>query len=118
MQSRCNGMIPLPQPSPPHQAPTYHCECGFWACSSLEVLEDTLRGLYGGERCLVLGSVLLWGHVVRHEYGYRAQYALITGLFADWECSQLPQVAERYAAPIASGRPELAYLGDYARLGS
>ncbi|MBO0729991.1 MAG: hypothetical protein J2P57_12085 [Acidimicrobiaceae bacterium] len=118
MQSPYRGMIHLPQPCPPHQAPTYRCECGFWACSSLEELEATLRDLYGGERRLLLGSVLLWGHVVRHEHGYRAQYAMITSLLADRDCSQLPQIAEHYAAPVASGGPELAYLGDYARLGS
>lgn len=51
-----------------HDAPDPGCTCGLHATHSVDVLRRT--------RCpAVLGRVALWGRVIEHEYGYRAQYA-------------------------------------------
>ncbi len=53
-----------------HSAPQLDCTCGIYASKSLEHLRRP-----GYERLLIYGQVLLWGVVVEHQYGWRAQYA-------------------------------------------
>jgi hypothetical protein len=51
-----------------HDAPDPACTCGLHGTHGIEVLRKT--------KCpAVLGRVALWGRVVEHEHGYRAQYA-------------------------------------------
>ena len=51
-----------------HDAPDPACTCGLHGTQGLEVLRKT--------KCpAVLGRVALWGRVVEHEHGYRAQFA-------------------------------------------
>ena len=51
-----------------HGAPDPACTCGLHGTHGLEVLRKT--------RCpAVLGRVALWGRVIEHEHGYRAQFA-------------------------------------------
>ena len=51
-----------------HDAPDPACTCGLHGTHGLEVLRKT--------KCpAVLGRVALWGRVVEHEHGYRAQFA-------------------------------------------
>ncbi len=51
-----------------HEAPEPTCTCGLHGTHDLEILRKT--------RCpAVLGRVSLWGRVVEHEHGFRAQYA-------------------------------------------
>ena len=53
-----------------HSAPQLDCTCGIYANKRLEHLR---RPSY--ERLIIHGEVLLWGMVVEHQYGWRAQYA-------------------------------------------
>jgi hypothetical protein len=51
-----------------HEAPDPACTCGLHGTHGLEVLRKT--------KCpAVLGRVALWGRVIEHEHGYRAQFA-------------------------------------------
>jgi hypothetical protein len=51
-----------------HAAPDPSCTCGLHGTHGLEVLRKT--------RCpAVLGRVALWGRVIEHEHGFRAQFA-------------------------------------------
>ena len=51
-----------------HAAPHIECTCGLHGTHELDILRRT--------RCpAVLGRVALWGRVIEHELGYRAQYA-------------------------------------------
>lgn len=51
-----------------HAAPHVECTCGLHGTHDLDILRRT--------RCpAVLGRVALWGRVIEHELGYRAQYA-------------------------------------------
>jgi hypothetical protein len=64
-----------------HSTPAWECGCGIYALTRLdgeEVMEMSpqvyQRGLF--ERVVhVVGTVLLWGRVIQHEHGYRAEYA-------------------------------------------
>src|SRR5579875_2580564 len=68
--------LPWPSGSPlvAHALPTSLPKAGIYAYRSPELAVDEFASSdWGGG--LVLGSVALWGTVVEHERGYRAQYA-------------------------------------------
>ena len=51
-----------------HASPSLECTCGLHGTHGLDLLRRT--------RCpAVLGRVALWGRVIEHDLGYRAQYA-------------------------------------------
>src|SRR5215467_1678244 len=61
-----------------HRAPELYCRCGVYAAKNLNVLQ----GMFGvGGRMFpwnggfIFGEVYLWGVVVEHELGWRAQFA-------------------------------------------
>jgi hypothetical protein len=51
-----------------HASPSALCKCGIYAMKEQE------RVHYHEEREIIYGSVSLWGHIVEHEIGYRAQF--------------------------------------------
>jgi hypothetical protein len=55
----------------PHDAPQMRCTCGVYGSKTLHHLRSTQYWLYGS----VHGEVLIWGSVVEHEQGFRAQFA-------------------------------------------
>jgi hypothetical protein len=54
-----------------HQAPNSACTCGIYAHKTREAAIAQAAGAPGA----VVGEVELWGAVVEHEHGYRAQWA-------------------------------------------
>jgi len=59
-----------------HNVPEQDCTCGVYAAKSLEHLRETGYTTFG-----VYGEVHLWGRVVEHELGWRAQFAYPKALF-------------------------------------
>ncbi len=65
----------------PHAAPRHRCGCGIYALKSTEAVAELRRGQThrwshaSALRTLVSGEVSLWGRVIEHEHGYRAEYA-------------------------------------------
>lgn len=59
-----------------HDAPQAKCTCGVYAAKSLEHLRKN-----GYDRCGIYGEVCLWGTIVEHERGWRAQLAYPKNLF-------------------------------------
>jgi hypothetical protein len=59
-----------------HEPPQADCTCGVYAAKSLDHLRKIGLDRYG-----VLGEVNLWGTVVVHELGWRAQFAYPKSLF-------------------------------------
>lgn len=55
-------------PPPPHQGPEWGCGCG------LHAYKTEAEFFAAGHHYQVWGTVALWGHVIEHETGYRAQY--------------------------------------------
>ena len=51
-----------------HVAPNLDCTCGLHGAHDAEILRKA-------KAPAVLGRVALWGRVIEHEHGYRAQYA-------------------------------------------
>ena len=55
------------------QAPHLTCMCGIYAYKEKSRLLREMRNIYSGLR-LVYGEINLWGKVIEHEDGYRAQF--------------------------------------------
>lgn len=53
-----------------HDAPKVNCTCGFYAAKTFAHFRN-----WGYERYGIHGEVYLWGKVVEHDLGYRAQFA-------------------------------------------
>ena len=54
-----------------HDAPQMNCTCGVYAAKSLDGLRALGYMRYGS----IYGELYLWGTVVEHQLGWRAQYA-------------------------------------------
>jgi hypothetical protein len=63
-----------------HEAPEMNCTCGIYAAKSRD---DLRRAGYAGFG--IHGEVYLWGTVVEHEMGWRAQYASPKNFFVPLE---------------------------------
>ena len=59
-----------------HEPPQTGCTCGVYATRTLEHLRSM-----GCPRYAIPGEVFLWGTVVEHELGWRAQFAYPKSLF-------------------------------------
>src|SRR5437588_6680842 len=57
-----------------HPVPGEGCTCGVYAASELEDVGPQLMSL-ARDRAVILGQVRGWGRTVRHERGWRSQYA-------------------------------------------
>jgi len=102
-----------------HAAPTWGCECGIYGCSRLDDAAAIERGSQLprgplGDPCQVVGVVFLWGRVIQHEHGYRAEYARPLKLLAGpalWRGREvrllIEAVAHRYAIELVSEVGEL-----------
>ena len=65
----------------PHDAPEFKCTCGIYGSKSLDQLRRTQFWQYGS----IHGEVNLWGSVVEHEQGFRAEFAYPKTLYLSAE---------------------------------
>lgn len=103
-----------------HPAPAWGCECGIYAMSRLEDEEELRISPHICQRgpldrvLRVAGVAQLWGRVVQHDRGYRAEYAqplrlltipsLVPARDAD---SLLEAVSDRYRIPLVRRAEDL-----------
>lgn len=79
---------------PVHDAPYNDCSCGIYALNSWLDQEEVTPW----QQSAVKGIVLLWGHVVEGERGWRAQYGRVAALLLDSDDADRVQRVERLAA--------------------
>lgn len=92
-----------------HDAPVAMCACGWYAVKQRAALEAEARYTpQNDDLCLLIGQVALWGRVIEHEKGYRAEYAYPVSLTV-WNKVALPP-----GFPVASGLADS--LGEVAAL--
>ena len=78
IEARCeqystSGTLVLRKDHREQQAPHLTCICGIYAYKEKPRLLREIRNIYSGLR-LVYGEINLWGKVIEHEDGYRAQF--------------------------------------------
>ena len=88
-------------------APTFDCTCGIYATRRLRDPGSAWRSgpQYANH---VIGAVALWGRVVEHEWGYRAQHARPVALLEGFGVRTLADV---YDVPVLSAEELLTYVG-------
>jgi hypothetical protein len=97
-----------------HAAPRWGCQCGIYGLARPEDA-DVLDASPRPQRTLladswqVVGAVLLWGRVIQHDHGYRAEYARPVKLLAASAALDTPEarslmeaVAQRYEMHLVS----------------
>jgi hypothetical protein len=92
-----------------HEPPHSDCTCGVYAAKNIEHLRQ-----FGYERRGIHGEVYLWGTVVEHKLGWRAQFAYPKSLFLapDAIPFTLREIAARLKTLIAFG-VDIFILGDH-----
>lgn len=88
---------------PLHEAPQRGCSCGIYAAASPDY--EQLNNYYYADAALV--ALKLWGRIVRHSHGFRAQHARIERAF---RVKQLQLRRRNQGVPTTWGRnPEQLY---------
>jgi hypothetical protein len=75
---------------------------GVYACKELDPKDFTYprtSGLGSRIKGVVIGTVDLWGIVIEHERGYRAQFAAVRSLDGGWGNIDLEALRSRYCPP-------------------
>ena len=112
------GLFSSAPKAPKHPAPSWGCQCGVYGLAHIEGDELTktpqVRGGDPSRGVAALGVVLLWGRVIQHEHGYRAEYARPLKLLtvapqfrARHVAELLDAVAQRYSIQLVARTPEL-----------
>jgi hypothetical protein len=93
-----------------HEAPKRRCTCGLYG------FNDGSEVGIGGTRLAVVGQVSMWGRVVEHDLGYRAEFAYPARMRL--VCSVCLTMGERPATPVVvaeEGGFALPLCEDHAR---
>jgi hypothetical protein len=93
----------------PHELPHAKCTCGVYAAKNLEHLRQI-----GYERRGIHGAVSLWGKLVEHKLGWRAQFAYPKSFFLSPNVIpfKLSEIGARLKTLIAFGA-DIFVLGDH-----
>lgn len=85
------------------EAPQRDCSCGIYAKPTL--VDAIEYGYSERDPAIVYGAVALWGRVIVHTEGWRAQYAYPLWLFADERLPQsvLTALADVYGVKVHVG---------------
>lgn len=59
---------------PGQKAPVFDCMCGYWAFWDPELASTLPSHGSFAKQCNAFGVVEAWGKLIRHEYGFRAQF--------------------------------------------
>jgi hypothetical protein len=99
MTATCNQFLPHPA------VPSWDCRCGFYAYKSEEALAASTYVRMGHEPT-VRGRVALWGRVVDHDLGYRAQFAYPQLFYLNGDALDdvIRRLAEWYAVECVPSR--------------
>ena len=81
-------MVAKCQAWPHHKAPQEICTCGIYALKTItQKNRNQFPQFPRGDKtwpCLIVGEVYLWGKVIEHQYGWRAQFAYPKSLSFLW----------------------------------
>jgi hypothetical protein len=94
-------------PSASHEAPWPTCRCGIYGFRDRELAERALYRFSRGKLAnWAFGRVCLWGAVVEHQHGWRAQYAYPYELVVYTRDPEIaPDLRRVYAVDVATASP-------------
>lgn len=122
LQAICGEMIVSDAYRPAHhqRTPFGPCTCGIYAFESMGDAMAYWRDqggslvqsvLFGRSFRGLMGRLAMWGHVIEHERGYRAEYAYPAQLFClESDTEWAGKVGETYRVPVTVFPKELAEL--------
>lgn len=85
----------------PEECPSDVCQCGIYAWAEPRGLDEDYKYYLPGAAPRISGRVKLWGHVIVHERGYRAQFAQVDGIYpGGHEAEVVWDLAARYQVPV------------------
>jgi hypothetical protein len=85
----------------PHPTPGAGCNCGFHAARDPVDALSYARGRdEPGTLCRILGEVMLWGHVLETEGGWRASHAYPARLYVP--DVELAEALAAYSVPVCA----------------
>lgn len=90
-------------------APAVDCTCGFYGLRSADLLRCFEQNLY--DKGFVVGQAYMWGKIIEHVAGYRAEFCYPKVLFAKWHVDEV-NLRARYQTeePPCSWEELCAYL--------
>lgn len=89
-------------PDEPHPPPDVGCKCGLWAVPHPLLLSPAVD--YDLPGVVVVGEVALWGRVIEHARGWRAQFSYPRFLYVLADDPLLAAtLRERYQVPVVWG---------------
>jgi len=92
---------PFATPIGPHPVPASECNCGFHAARDPVDALSYARGRdEPGTICRILGEVVLWGHVLETEGGWRASHAYPGRLYVP--DAELAAALAGYSVPVCA----------------
>jgi hypothetical protein len=92
---------PFATPLGPHPVPGARCNCGFHAARDPVDALSYARGRdEPGTICRLLGEVVLWGHVLETEGGWRASHAYPARLYVP--DADLAAALAGYSVPVCA----------------
>lgn len=105
------------------EAPLISCHCGIYAFNNTVMLEERIQadknswisGIHTiGEEAMVWGEVKLWGRVIVHQSGYRAEFAYPGELWCEDEklCAKVASLYGVSCRLKAVDRPETSIYDD------
>lgn len=91
-----------------HDAPHTDCNCGVWGIRDEETLHREM-GRWDPVVPIAFGRVRLWGRIVEHDLGYRAEYAQpVHVTVIDGTDEQVADLAAFYRCEVVAGpEPQL-----------
>lgn len=78
-----------------HSAPIWDCTCGIYAVRDITTLPVAVS-----DALVVIGEVSLWGKVIEHGNGYRAQYAYPKRFVLQGDTIIARELEIAYGAPV------------------
>lgn len=89
-----------------HEAPFAACSCGYYCYKTREDAEAHCQGV-------ILAQVKLWGRVVEHARGYRAEHMRIAELYVrPSHEAQIERLARRYGVAVLLVEGESAWTSE------
>lgn len=86
-------------PHPDEKPPAFDCRCGIWAFWDPEIASGLPYAESYFRNCKVFGVIEAWGDLVEHDYGFRAEFAIVRAvcvlrgrLHAAYEVPRYPNI--------------------------